>query len=100
MTLATKLIEIGSTVKNESERPKAMSKATFRKSDLKRAILAAESAGMKIGYFEIDGTGKISVFSANSAEGAAAGEWTDEIYERRAQEERTNVSVFPARPPF
>ena len=50
-----------------------MSKAasTFRKSDVKRAIQAAESAGMKVGRVDIDNTGKISVVPGNGAANAA-----------------------------
>jgi hypothetical protein len=34
----------------------------FRETELRRAVRAAESAGMKIGRVEIDSTGKISLF--------------------------------------
>ena len=37
-------------------------KTTFRKSDVKRAILAAEAAGMKVARVEVDKVGKISLF--------------------------------------
>ena len=56
-----------------------MSKTNFRKADLKRAGLAAESAGMKIGRIEIDNAGKISLIPGNvpvaAGGGAAANEW-------------------------
>jgi hypothetical protein len=49
-----------------------MSKAasTFRKSDVKRAIQAAEAAGMKIGHVEVDRAGKIILVPGNGAETA------------------------------
>jgi len=40
-------------------------KTTFRKSDVKRAILAAESAGMKVGRVEVDTSGKITLIPNN-----------------------------------
>jgi hypothetical protein len=40
-------------------------KSTFRKTDFKRAILAAESAGMKVGRVEVDTSGKITLIPDN-----------------------------------
>ena len=50
-----------------------MSKAasTFRKSDVKRAIQAAEAAGMAVARVDIDSEGKISVVPGNGATAAA-----------------------------
>ena len=50
-----------------------MSKAasTFRKSDVKRAIQAAESAGMTVCRVEIDATGKIILVPDNGGNDAA-----------------------------
>jgi hypothetical protein len=39
--------------------------STFRQTDVKRAILAAESAGKKVGRVEIDKQGKIILFPDN-----------------------------------
>jgi Tfp pilus assembly PilM family ATPase len=47
---------------------------TFRKSDVKRAIEAAESAGMKVARVEVDAAGKISLIPGNVAEAAGAEE--------------------------
>ena len=49
-----------------------MSKATstFRKADVKRAIQAAESAGMKVARVDIDNAGKISVVPDNGVAAA------------------------------
>jgi hypothetical protein len=49
---------------------KAMSKGRhlFRETELRRAVRAAESAGMKIGRVEIDSTGKISLIPSDDAE--------------------------------
>ena len=52
---------------------------TFRKSDLRRAIQAAESAGMRVGRVEVDKSGKIVLFpSDGAASGAAVNEWDAE----------------------
>jgi hypothetical protein len=49
---------------------------TFRKSDFRRAIQAAESAGMKVGRIEVDKSGKIVLFpSDDAASVAAVNEW-------------------------
>jgi hypothetical protein len=50
-----------------------MSKAasTFRKSDVKRAIQAAESAGMTVCRVEIDAAGKIILVPDNGGSDAA-----------------------------
>jgi len=55
----------------------AMAKTTFRKSDVKRAILAAESAGMKVGRVEVDPTGKIILIPGvrQVAGGETVNEW-------------------------
>jgi hypothetical protein len=39
--------------------------STFRETDVKRAIRAAESAGKKVGRIEIDRAGKIILFPDN-----------------------------------
>ena len=41
---------------------------TFRKTDVTRAIKAAENAGMKIGRVEVDSAGTISLIPGNVAE--------------------------------
>ena len=41
--------------------------STFRKSDVKRAIQAAEAAGMKVARVDIYSEGKISVVTATGA---------------------------------
>src|SRR5262245_5280022 len=74
-------IKIGKLVKRADSERKAgiMSKAksTFRKTDVKRAILAAESAGMKVDRVEIDKEGKISLLPSNGAQTTETA--TDEI---------------------
>jgi hypothetical protein len=55
--------------------PKA--KSTFRKNDVKRAIAAVESAGVKVERVEIDKAGKISLIPSNGAQAAETA--TDEI---------------------
>jgi hypothetical protein len=72
---------MGKLVKRADSERKAstMSKAksTFRKTDVKRAILAAESAGMKVDRIEIDKEGKISLLPSNGVQTTETA--TDEI---------------------
>jgi hypothetical protein len=49
----------------------------FRETDLRRAVRAAESAGMKIGRVEIDCTGKISLIPSDDTTSDERGDQWD-----------------------
>lgn len=45
----------------------------FREAEIRRAVKAVESAGMKVGRVEIDSAGKISLIPGNVAEATSGG---------------------------
>jgi hypothetical protein len=63
--------------------------STFRKSDVKRAILAAKSAGMTVSRVEIDTAGKIILVPDNGATAAAQPKAQDSLDDWMASHARS-----------
>ena len=47
----------------------------FKQSDIVRAVKAAEAAGMRVGRFEIDPSGRIVVIRDSGQEATGPNEW-------------------------
>ncbi len=57
----------------------ARTPATFKQSDVTRAVKAVQAAGVTVGRIEIDpATGKIVIFAGSDAEELKSNEW-DEV---------------------